>query len=64
MARNVYVTVTSGNQTHRIGACRDGDTVHVWIVNGPAIGGYRITRFRGEKLTASTLRDMMEGKSA
>lgn len=60
--KRVYTTVTAGDQTHRIGAQLEGDTVHVWIVDGPAIGGYRITRFEGERLTAATLRKAVTGK--
>lgn len=61
-SKRVYATVTAGNQTHRIGAQLEGDTVHVWIIDGPAIGGYRITRFEGERLTPVTLRKVITGK--
>ena len=29
--------------------------VHLWVSNGPSLGGYRLSRFEGAKITAKTV---------
>lgn len=53
----VYATVKG----HRLGAQHaDNDMVYVWVVNGGALGFYKLERFRDGKLTATTLRDVFD----
>lgn len=58
MAMLVYADTDAG----RLGAqlYKEGDLVAVWIVGGGQLGGYKIDRFEGGKLTASTLRKLFE----
>lgn len=54
--RPVYATVEHKGQTLRLGAQENSGMVHVWVVDGPMLGGWALGRFEGGRLTAGTLR--------
>lgn len=57
MAMLVYADTDAG----RLGAQLQDGIVHVWQAgHGSQLGGYKIERFEGGKLTASTLRKLFE----
>lgn len=63
MTRAVYATV---NGT-RVGAQVDNanpEMVAVWLVGGGQLGGYRLDRFEGRKLTARTLAAVLINNAA
>lgn len=53
-------TIYADTDCGRLGAVLDGDIVHVWQVRGFQLGGYRLTRFEGNKLTPKTLAKLFE----